>query len=1132
MGFFSNTADLISGRRNRGVVREIPGNPEFSDQNLELDFSLRNYVSESFSVLIVRPMSGYILKAIKVTSLLAMGVSAGLLVSLLCFLVFMQFGSVENTLISAVIQEKLDKLYPDMDLSIKSATLRWNFDAKVPEVVINRVKLDNLSLPQIIILPNYTESVKQQRLIAKKVSIMNPQIHLEFSDDFNNISINPNLVKGGDNKALLEPFKSFENYRSILGDDVIVKLLNADLSISENGVNWQFKNLYCEHRMGDNFPRIVDFSMSFPGQDYVSRLSLTKSNEMGDKFSYIVKTDSLNPFFINTTFSKRNTPLDNRIFTLIDGYNLPVSGTLTLNFEGEKFREGRFDLIVSTGTIKIPSKSTLSLNLGKRIDSGSVCGTISENLATIESINITYGSSGLQLTGISVPLDGYRFLDVANVNGTLSLTNIDVREMESILPENISKLAVSMFNTYLPGFKLELLKFDLKGDIAFNEQITPEKLDIGHGIFKIKDAKVPLGKYLVTNVDATGVISNDGFDIKLAHATFQKIKINSGVFFISNKDGSWIGQINIDIPVDDISSYTRDISQRLSQLPLDQLAIKGLANLNIKLVNVKGDKLQNSEIPFRIVEGDGIIKSDNNTKELKLTWNDERLSASAHVATGKNKINFKIDENLADGSGRGKFIFDSSSDFLNAFIPVLGKICHGNYILEIDSSWKNGIENYDVRMSLKNASMVLPMVGEVKLRKEDGLFTAHVICRDEVFEFLDMSLITPNNQIKGKMVLDKKGHLLKCSFDEFKIRGGVAKINLIRDAGNNILFSVVGDSFDASKIYQILEKIDKKTMVSIYVNLKEAIIFGTQKIKNVKGNLDIKNGKIVGGACYAVIGDDTTLVLTARPIEGADDIVLSLSASDAGKFLKYFRVIDTIIGGSINFVTKSSNVSDKSMSGVFEIRDFIVKNNHQLGKLVSFSSTIVQPSVDNFSMGFNFCTGVFTMAGNRIQIENGKAVSPAMGISFSGFYDRENDYLDMNGKALATSTLLNPNMNGVVLMVPYNITGSIGMPIMCVKQLRNYSIEDVRRDFGGVLNVLLPPPVEHVIGNDRLPPRGSSTNDLFDQRAFDNKKAVKNRKTTQKSAPRQKISTDKNFGIKIVRGARSSANENEEDPVE
>ncbi|MDR2781103.1 MAG: hypothetical protein LBB21_01415 [Holosporaceae bacterium] len=1122
MSFFSNAVRLISGKKKENSS-EVWSNPDVLEQNVKFDFSFRNYVKESFSVLIIRPLSGCVMKVVRVTSVLVTGIVSGVVVASLCCLIFMQFESVENTVLSSILHGRFEKLLPDSDFSIKSATLQWNPKVGAIEIVMNKVRLDDFLIPRVSILPDYRKSFKQQKLVAKSVSILNPRISISVENDFKDISLNPNFEKSGNNKVLFEPFSELSNLCCLLDNGATVKLINADVSIAENGADWKFNNVYCEYKMGENFPKIVDCSASFPGQRYVSNIGMIRSN-FGNKSTYNIKIESVNPSALNAAFAKRSVPIDSRVFSLIDGYNLPVSGTLKLDFKGTKFLGGKFDLIGASGSIKLPTKSTISLNIGKRIDNGSISGTFLENGVTIDSINVSYGNSGLQLTGIKIPLSEFKFLDVANIDGTLSLTNIDVREMESILPENISRTAVTTFKNYLPNFRLELFKIDLKGAVAFGNKSSNKSFEIGNGVFRIKDAKIPLGEHVVTNVSATGTISDDGFDIRLNNAIFGKSKINSGVFFVSNKDNSWIGKINANVPIDDVASYGHYLSKKLASLPLEKLHLKGKANLDMKLVRVEGDKLLQKDLPFRIVGGEGTFKSDDNsTRELRLSWDDKKLFINGDAVTGQNKVNLKIGENFEDNSGNGEFLFSSSSDFLAALAPDVTGMCNGDYVLKVNSSWNGEREEYDVDLDLKNATMNIPMIGDVKLKKEDGRFAAHILNDGKKIEFSKMVLNTPNCKFGGKMTLGKDKVLQKCSLDNFENNGSFVKLNILRN-NDRFLFSAIGNCLDLSRALSISDKVEKDVTVSAYLNLEEVALSNTQKIRNVKGNLELKNGKIIGGACYGVIGENTTLALTAKDIEGTDDTMLAVSASDAGEFLKYFKIIDTVNGGSVKFVMKSSKNIGKSFSGIFEMNDFIVKNNAHLMKLISLSSTNLLSGIDNLSVGFNFCSGNITISNNIITIENGKAISPAVAISYNGSYDRLNDNFDINGVSLPMSSILSSaNTNGA-LVADYRITGSLGMPSLSVKPLRFVDSGSLNETFGNVLPILIAPS-----SADAGIVQMENSTDPFSQGAFDKKagntsekKIVEEKATVKEKAQRRRRVTDNKFGIKIVRGVKDA----------
>ncbi|MDR2765973.1 MAG: hypothetical protein LBB63_00725 [Holosporaceae bacterium] len=1118
MSFLGNAVKLINFRNGiRGWKSPVAGGSDVdvsSTQNMDFDFSIRDYAKESFLVLIKKPLSRYMLKFMRIASLTISGILCGVVVAVVCVAIFLQFGSIGSTLLSSLVVNELESLLPDMDISVKSTMLRKNLDTGSIEIAIKKLKLDDMAIHKLSILPDYLASLKQQRLVMRTVYLEAPKIEVNFFSNLKLTSFNPNFEKRGsnkENKELFEPASVIDSLRRLM-NGVTVKLINADVSIGINDTNWQLKNLYCEHKMGDKFPSMIDCSLVMPEQLYTTNVGIIR-NGFGKKCTYDVKLGAINPTIMYNKLIGSDLVLDRKLLAMIDGYNLPVSGHIKLNFNEDDLVDGDFDLVGSTGAIKLPVKNTLSLNLGKRIDSGSISGSFSPSRAKINSLNIMYGNSGVQFTGIDVPLNEYKFLDVANIDGTLSLTNIDVHEIDSLLPDNISRSAIPIFKNYLPGFKLELFKIDLRGPIGFGDRENNGVIMVDHGVFRIKNAKVSFGDSIISNIDASGSISDDGFDIKLTGANFKNAKVNNGIFFLSKKDNSLIGRVNVDIKIDEISSYLRNISPKLASLPLEKLNIGGVANMNLKLVRSQVDPEIKKNLPFRVVEGSGIVKSSDNSKELKISWDKNGLSASGDVRSGESNISLRVEEDFANNSGVGSYSFTSNSAFLKALAPNFRGICDGNFTLKINSSWEGAKEEGDISLDLKNATMLLPMVGHMKQRADDGVFTAHLVKDNGKLEFSNMCLRTKESRINGNMLMDDAGNILRCAFDKFDVNDCSAKINILRDDDGKVLFSAVGDGLNASKAISALDQLDKNTLISAYIDLKEMVISRIHRVKNVKGNFDIKKGRITGGSCYAVINQDTTVALTSKDIDGGNDSMISLSFSNAGELLKYLKITDTVKGGSINVVLKISKNADQSLSGAFEMNDFIVKNNAHLMKLVYLSSNSWLPNSDNVALCFNLCDGNFTIADNQINA-TGRAISPNIGIFFNGSYDRLSDNFDVSGVSLPMSSVLNNYGNsGESLAANYTFTGPLENPIVSVKPMRLMSNYDLNEMFGHVL------PVAISSDHTGCAPTGESLSDPFSKNAFD----VNVSETPKANAHRNlEHSTDKKFGVKITRGSKKT----------
>ncbi len=1012
MNFFSNAVKLI--KRKTSILHS-----DIISDNIELDFSPRNYVKESFSIMIIRPISNYLMKFMRVFSFLTIGSLVGIFISIILLCIFMQFGSVENKFISLLIDKHITNLFPDADFSTKSSNISWNTEMNSPEINIKKLKIDDIIIPSISIFPNIWESIKTQKLITNGISIINPKINVKLSDDFNTIHFDPNFEKANTKKSLYEPLSLLQGINNLLNNTINVKILNADVNIEENGIIWNLKNLYCHYTGGTKFPRAVSFKIKFPGQEYFANFNIIRAS-IGNSDKYVVNLDACNPICIGEALSKRNVPINNHIITSILQNNLPISGVIHLNFKNNTIIDGDFDLIGGSGSIKLPVKNILSPNIGKAINNGSISGTFSEEGIYINSLNLNYDKSDIQLTGISIPMIEYNMLNVANINGTLSLSNINISEMSSLLPENFSKSIAPSFKNYIPGFKLDLFKVDLKGSMSFEKKNIEDPMVVSNGIFKISDAQMDLNGSIVKNIEATGAICNDGFDIKLSKAKLNDTIINSGDFFISNKDNSWIGNINADVAISDVKKYVADISTKLNQLPIEKLNIANSANINMKLVKISGDNLEQKSLPFRIVEGNGILKSSDNSKEMKFSWNDSELVLCGDIYEGKDNIFLSMEENLKNNSGTAEFHFKSNSSFLKAMIPNIDKICLGDYSMTLASRWNPNETNYDVNVNLKDALLNLPILGDMKLKSAEGNLSANILIKDNIWDISNISLDTADNKISGHIIIDNNGYLHKCIFNDFVTNDTSAKINILRDDLQQLSVSIIGEKLNSNILLNLFKAVLNNEIISGYMNISELTLADAYLIKNVKGSFDIKNGKLIKGGCYGVIGDNTTLALLAQPQLKQNESIISLSASDAGYFLKFFKISNSVNGGTINIVAKNNLISEQAMSGAFEITDFIAKNDN-LTRLISFSSMKGINDTTNYSVGFNTCLGSFILSDKIITIENGKAIGPAVGISYNGTYDRLSDQFRISGISVLSSATLNANkLNGVCSTISSN----------------------------------------------------------------------------------------------------------------
>ncbi|GHU10559.1 hypothetical protein FACS189449_00240 [Alphaproteobacteria bacterium] len=1049
MSFFSNAVRFVSNTEKADNQQINGGNAAEPGVLVNFEFATKKYSQNLVSLLIIKPLSRHMAKILVVVSYIITGFLLGSALSAFVCLILLQFGSVENSVISTAVANRFEKMLPDTELSIKSASLQWNNEKKTFDINLQKIKVDDFFIHSIIITPDYIESVKKQRLVVKDVDIIDPKIIFNVTDNFENVFISANTQDEDDYTHKIQQLSVF---KKLLDENAQVKLINANIPLIENDITYNLKNLYCEYMVGEKSPRSLSFSTVLPGMRYNSNVKIRRSEEE-NRTIYHVKVDAFNPLSVYNTFSHLDTGL-NKLMPLIRGYNLPVSGTMKLTYNKNKFSKCEFDLSASAGTVRLLNDSLLALTLGKRIDGGTITGTISSKQAVIDSISMSYGDSGVHLSNLCIPMKDFVPKNGAAIDGALSITNISVQEMCSILPDNISKSVMQSFKNCMPEFKLELFKMNLKGPVRLGENTYDKKMEVGDGIFKIQDAKVPVGKDLITNINATGTVTKDGLEIKLTNARFRNMAVSSGGFFLSNKDKSWIGNVKATLPIGDISKYANVLSDKLLQFPLHKLRIKGIANLNMKLKRTVGDKKQKKEEPFRIVACKGSFASNYDNTKIDFSKNNKKLTVLGDITHGKDTIKMKIEEDFVNKIGKSSFDLVCKSDFLRSIIPITPKWIDGDVVLNISSLWNDSKESFKVTADLKGASMSIPIIGSIKRVGENGSFKTEITKIDDNLEFSDLALDITNTKITGKISSNTSGDIKKCVFDNFNVKGCAAKLGLLSENKNDYSLSIVGDNVNIGKISSLIDSFGKTISLTTYINLKEVTLSALKKLRNVKGNIKINKGNVIGGVGSAVYGKDSTLAVNIKQENNrSKDSIVSISASDVGELIKYFDVSNCIKGGAFNFTIRlpHGKIGD-AVSGRFEITDFMIENSIPLNRLISLSSPIVI-SGNDLALGCNAFVGNVIISDSNIAIRGGRLVSPVMAFTVAANYDRKYDDLNVNGLSLYISSLIsNRGANGA-FAAEYNATGSINSLSVSTKTMKFTPYDKLYDIFGDMLPI-------------------------------------------------------------------------------
>jgi hypothetical protein len=250
-------------------------------------------------------------------------------------------------------------------------------------------------------------------------------------------------------------------------------------------------------------------------------------------------------------------------------------------------------------------------------------------------------------------------------------------------------------------------------------------------------------------------------------------------------------------------------------------------------------------------------------------------------------------------------------------------------------------------------------------------------------------------------------------------------------------------------------------------------------------DIDLKSGLLTGHNKQVLSGVEMRLVKHGESIRqfgltgrfGRDSISgslsgagsnapqINISAQDGGSLLAFIDLYKHMEGGKLS---AGIRVGDDSLGGNLEIKDFVLRDEPALRRLVSES---VPPQGDNPSataakidagaVPFNRLQVRFQRAGNRVDLQDGVMYGATMGMTVEGWLDFVHDRVSMKGTfvpAYAVNNLfskipvfgifLGGGSNEGLFAVNYRIGGAASAPVLNINPLSAIAPGFLRKIFG------------------------------------------------------------------------------------
>ncbi len=381
-----------------------------------------------------------------------------------------------------------------------------------------------------------------------------------------------------------------------------------------------------------------------------------------------------------------------------------------------------------------------------------------------------------------------------------------------------------------------------------------------------------------------------------------------------------------------------------------------------------------------------------------------------------HKIKIKFNKNNLSFDGKGRIKLDKEFDKISYYVSKNGNNFEFDTNLNLDKTLLK-IDNLNFKKDNKSKAQVF-ILGNYKINSE--------------LTFNKVSILSKDNRILLRnFLLDKENVIVKFDKIDLDYIDTELKKNqfIIRRIKNNN-YELNGSIFNAnSLISELLEGNDDqelkifKNNLNLTLNLSETYIDDDSLLKNLKGDIQIKDNKVFNANISAFFSNNENLTFTIKT--NNNEKITTLFSSRAKplvqryKFIKGFK--DSDDGYLDFFSSKKEGISNSKLI----IDNFKVKEIPALAKLLALAS--LQGIADLLTgEGIRFTDFEMKFANEKklMKIEELYAIGPAISVLMSG-YIQEDELISLRG-TLVPATTINRSIASIPLIGDLLIGKKVG----------------------------------------------------------------------------------------------------------
>ncbi|HEU5016356.1 MAG TPA: DUF3971 domain-containing protein [Pseudolabrys sp.] len=499
---------------------------------------------------------------------------------------------------------------------------------------------------------------------------------------------------------------------------------------------------------------------------------------------------------------------------------------------------------------------------------------------------------------------------------------------------------------------------------------------------------------------------------------------------------------NVGIKLDPDSSRGTITAQVQLDMPLARELPKGSVTYSVKaeLSNFGADKLMMGER----VEADNLQVAASSGGSYDIKGNVKINGMPAAIDVSKQKGEASADLQLQaklDEHARRQLGIDFG-DSVSGTIPVklTGKI---------DSGGNDDPMNLEADLTSVKINDLLP--GWDKPAGKPVHVTAKLTRTAKSVSFDNLSIAGSGVSVKGELDLDKSGRITAVNFPTFSLSDG-DRASLKVNRGNDGMLHVIvradvydGRNFVKSSLGSSSTEKSKGKPTDIDLDVKIGTLIGHngETVRGLALNLVRRGGRIRNFDLDAKIGRDAPLHGDMRLRARDNHRVVFIETDDAGALFRFTDIYPRMYGGHMWVAMDPPSQSAAPQDGILYVRNFTVRGESGLDRLVASAPGQAQDGVQ-----FSEMRAEFTRSLGRMTVRDGVLRGPLVGITIEGQinYARNDVHLrgtfvpfyglnNMFGQIPIVGLFLGGGSNEGLIGVTYEVVGTPGQPILRINPI-------------------------------------------------------------------------------------------------